>query len=147
MFVKALSLPQKKVLLTLAYRIMVADYQIRLEESDLMGALENELGVADEISDDEIRAEPDLSLLDKRETRVGVMLKLFAIAHSDSVMHQSEIRKLREYGNRMGFDEHTLDRMDKWGRTHFELVREAVEIADERGVVVSLDARAKVADF
>lgn len=147
MFAKNLTLDQKKILITMAYRIMVADYQVRIEESELLSALENELGVADEISDDELRSDPDLSVLDSREARVGVMLKLFAIAHADSVIHQAETRKLREYGRRMGFDEAALDRMDRWGRMHLELVREALEIAADRGAVVTLDVRTRVAEI
>lgn len=146
MFAKSLTVPQKKVLITLAYRVMVADYQIRLEESDLMSALEHELGVEDLLTDEEVRADPDLSVLDTREARVGVMLKLFAVAHSDAEMHQAEWRKLREYGRRMGFDDIAIDRMDHWGKTHLDLVREAKELAADRGTVVTLDARARVAD-
>lgn len=146
MFAKSLTIDQKKVLITLAYRVMVADYQIRLEESDLMSALEHELGVEDLLTDDEVRASPNLDVLDTGEARVGVMLKLFAVAHSDAEMHDAEWRKLREYGRRMGFDDATIDRMDRWGKTHLELVREAKELAAGKGNVVTLDIRARVAD-
>lgn len=146
MFAKSLTIEQKKVLIALAYRIMVADYQIRLDESDLMSALENELAVEDLLTDDEVRAPPNLALLDTREARVGVMLKLFAVAHSDSEMHESEWRKLRDYGRQMGFDDDAIARMDRWGKTHLELVREAKELAADKGTVVTLDARARVAD-
>ncbi len=146
MFAKSLRIEQKKVLIALAYRIMVADFQIRLDESDLMSALENELAVEDLLTDDEVKAQPDLKLLDSREARVGVMLKLFAVAHSDAEMHESEWRKLREYGHQMGFDNDAIDRMDHWGKTHLELVRVAKELASDKGTVVTLDVRARVAD-
>lgn len=146
MFAKSLNIAQKKLLVTLAYRIMVADYQIRLEESDLMSALENEMGVEDLLTDEEVRATPDLALLDSREARVGVMLKLFAVAHADAEMHESEWRKLRGYGRQMGFDDDAIDRMDRWGRTHLDLVREAKEMAADKGSVVTLDVAARVAD-
>jgi uncharacterized tellurite resistance protein B-like protein len=120
---------QKKVLINLAYRLMVADHRLRIEESELIAALENELGVGSRMSDDEVRAHPDLSLLTNRESRVCVMLKLYAIAYSDAEMHQAEIGRLRTYGHQFGFDDATLDRMDAWARSHLFLVREAEAIS------------------
>ncbi|CAA7613249.1 hypothetical protein MTBLM5_110003 [Magnetospirillum sp. LM-5] len=146
MFAKSLNLHQKKLLIVLAYRIMVADYKIRPEESELLNALENELGVEDLLSDEEMRTQPDLSLLDTREARVGTMLKLYAIAHSDADFHQSERVKLVDYGRLLGFDDATLDRMDRWGRQHTDLVIEAAALANEGGEVVSLDSARRVID-
>jgi hypothetical protein len=146
-FAKNLSTAQKKVMISLAYRIMVADYKLRIEESELVSALEHELGIGDELTDEEMRTEPDLSLLTDRECRVGVMLKLYAIAHADAELHQAEFTKLRDWGTRMGFDAATLDRMDAWGRTHYILVREATALARDQGTVVAVDMAARVADL
>jgi uncharacterized tellurite resistance protein B-like protein len=147
MFAKSFSVDQKKLLIILAYRIMVADFKIRPEESDLLNALEHELGIEDQITDDEMKTQPDLSLLDSRESRVGTMLKLFAIAYSDAEYHQSESCKLREYAGMLGFDQPTIDRMARWGRTHMELVREAQALSNEYGVATDLDVEARVADL
>jgi hypothetical protein len=146
MFAQSFSLQQKKLLIVLAYRIMVADYKIRAEESDLVNALEHELGVEDSLSDEEMRAPLDLSVLDNREARVGTMLKLYAIAHSDAEFHDSERSKLRDYGRLLGFDPATIDRMDHWGRAHMELVREAKDLASEGGAAIALDTASRVID-
>jgi hypothetical protein len=146
MFAKSLDLRQKKLLIILAYRIMVADYKIRPEESELLNALENELGVEDLLSDAEMRTQPDLSILDTREARVGTMLKLYAIAHSDAEYHESERTKLKDYGRMLGFDEATLTRMDRWGRLHTELVIEAAALASEGGEAITLDSAKRVID-
>ncbi len=83
------------------------------------------------MTDDEVRAQPDLSLLTNHESRVCVMLKLFAIIYSDAEMHQAEMGRLRAYGHQFGFDDVTLDRMEAWGRSHLALVREAEALALE----------------
>lgn len=147
MFAKSLNPAQKKVMISLAYRIMVADYKLRTEEGELVSALEHELGIGEDMTDDEMRAEPDLSLLTGRECRVGVMLKLFSIAHCDAELHRAESVKLWDYGSRLGFDTSTLDRMDAWGRNHRALVYEAKALAEDRSTGATLDIATRVADL
>lgn len=132
MFFRHLNTAQKCQLVVMAYRMMVADHRIREEEQSILATLEHHLGVKDQVTEADFHKPLDPGLFDSHESRVAVMLELFAVAYSDRVIHAFEVDMLRHYAREFGFGADMFERMSDWTKRHILLLAEAKGFLSER---------------
>lgn len=116
MLITRLTLEQRRVFLTLAYRLALSDHWVPDPEETFMNQLLFEIGLTDKVSVMDVMGDPDLSILDTEPARAVVMLELMTLAYSDENYHVNESAVMADTGGKLGFSSDEIEQFRLWGQ-------------------------------
>ncbi|CAA7613247.1 hypothetical protein MTBLM5_110001 [Magnetospirillum sp. LM-5] len=128
MFTKEFSLEQRIAACKMCYRMIVADHRVRETEHEILDDIELLMGLRGKVSREDLAIAPDLAVFDTDQSRVAVMLQLFAVAFADRQIHDDELEILRRYAHTFGLSAEKFEEIATWGRRHSVLFEQARDI-------------------
>jgi hypothetical protein len=120
---------QKRALIIMAYRMMMADQVARGEEKAIIAALKHEIGEVS-VSKEDFEDGPDLGVFMTRRDKIAALLKLAAIAYADLEFHKHEVAMIVKYGREFNLAIEDLRHVDQWAKRHQTLVSDAEAMID-----------------
>ena len=124
MFLRHFDDHQKRALIIMAYRMMMADQVARGEEKSIIAALKHEIGDVP-VSKEDFDNGLDLRVFRTRRDKLAALLKLAAIAYADLEFHRNEVSMLVKYGRELDLSIEDLRHVDQWAKRHQSLVSDA----------------------
>ncbi|OAN54069.1 hypothetical protein A6A04_12550 [Paramagnetospirillum marisnigri] len=132
MYMQYLNEEQRKSLLVMAFRMVMADKLVHPEEKSIMDALKAELGITS-VSRADFEAGAQLDAFASRRSQIAAMLKLSSIAYCDAVFRSEEVKVLVEYGRAFELSIDDMKAIDAWGKMHHALITQAAALLDLAG--------------
>ncbi len=118
MFLRDFTDDQKRAFLSLANRVVLADWKVPAEEESMLVAITEELGADIVIGARELFSPVDLTSFDTQPRRRLLIFELLLVAEADNILQRGEVEIIQEVADSLGFDAATVENLRVLAHEH-----------------------------